>query len=262
MKQLITALLLSWGILPGLAMGVQAETAETAPSELTEAIAEIETAVNDQDLDRLLEYYSDDFNNTDGLNIDSLAQGLQQVWGNYPQLTYQTELVSWSETEEGLMAETVTTIAGVNKNRGRTINLESKIESRQYFQDQKIVRQEILAEQSQITSGEKPPQVEIIAPQKVQTGAKYNFDLIVDRPLGDKVLLGAVQEEKTASNLYLNPTALELEPLPAGGIYKTATAPLLPDSNWISAILVRGDGITMVTHRVNIEGKSGDNQPK
>lgn len=262
MKQLITALLLSWGIWNGFASKVQAETAETAPAELTEAIAEIEAAANDRELDRLLKYYSDDFNNTDGLTVDSLVRGLEQIWDNYPQLTYQTEIVSWSETKDGLMAETMTTITGVNQTRGRVINLESKIESRQYFQDQKLVKQEIIAEQSQVTSGEKPPQVQIIAPKRVQTGEKYNFDLIVDRPLGDKVLLGAIQEEKTASNLYLNPTALELEPLPAGGIYKTATAPLLPDSNWISAILVRGDGITMVTHRVNIEAKPGDNQPK
>jgi len=71
--------------------------------------------------------------------------------------------------------------------------------------------------------------------------------------LGEQVLLGAVQEEKTAANLYLNSTLLELEPLPAGGIFKVATAPQVPESNWLSAIVVRGDGITMITHRVNIE---------
>ena len=91
-------------------------------------------------------------------------------------------------------------------------------------------------------------------------GEKYNFDVIVNEPLGDNVLLGAVKEERTASGLYLNPTALELEPLPAGGIYKVATAPLLPESNWLSAIVVRGDGITMVTQRVKVENRSGQQQ--
>lgn len=262
MKQLIATLLLSWGIVNGLTSKVQAETAQTAPAELTEAIAEIEAAANQQDLGRLLEYYSEDFSNSDGLTTDSLAQGLEKIWDNYPQLKYQTELVSWSEAESGLMAETITKVEGVKQNRGRTIHLNSTIKSRQYFQEQKLVKQEILAEQSQITSGEQPPQVEVIAPETVKTGDKYNFDIIVDRPLEDKVLLGAIQEEKTASNLYLDPTALELEPLPAGGIYQTATAPLLPASNWVSAILVRGDGITMITHRVNIEAKPEENQPK
>ena len=48
------------------------------------------------------------------------------------------------------------------------------------FQDEKLVRQEILAEQSQVKSGENPPKVMIAAPQTVQTGDKYSFDLIVD----------------------------------------------------------------------------------
>jgi hypothetical protein len=103
-----------------------------------------------------------------------------------------------------------------------------------------------------LTSGDNPPQVKVVAPDNVTTGKKYNFDLIVDEPLGGQILLGAVQEEKTGANLYLNSTSLELEPLAAGGIYKVATAPSLPQSNWLSAILVRGDGITMITHRVNI----------
>lgn len=238
-----------------------AQNTKTAPPELTELVSGIEAAANDQDLDEVLEYYSEDFTNTDGLNIDSLAKGLERMWNNYQNLEYTTQIESWSQEDDRLIAETITTITGVQKNPVRDIRLNSTIKSRQYFQDQKLIEQEILTEQSRITTGVNPPQVEVVAPEVVQTGEKYNFDLIVNEPLEDRVLLGAIQEQKTASNLYLNPKALELEPLPAGGIYKTATAPLLPDSNWVSAILVRGDGITMITHRVNIE-ESKDNKPK
>ena len=259
MKSLFVALL-SLVMVSGLSNKVQAESADSAPEELIEAIYEIEDAANDRDLDGVLDRYSDDFTNTDGLTIDSLAQGLEQMWENFSQLTYTTEVESWSEEDGLLVAETVTTVEGVQKERGRITNLNSTIRSRQYFDDLKLVNQDILTEQSRLTSGNNPPQVEIVAPTTVKTGEKYNFDLIVDRPLEDKVLLGAIKEEKTASNLYLNPTALELEPLAAGGIYKTATAPLLPDSNWVSAILVRGDGITMIAHRVNIEDKSVKNK--
>lgn len=262
MKTLVTALLLSLGIAGGLADIVQGESVTTVPKELVETINEIEQAANSRDIDGLIEYHSDDFTNTDGLTTDSLAKALRQMWKIYPRLKYDTEIKSWSQQGDQLIANTITTISGVQKNQGRIVRLNSTIESRQYFQEHKLVRQEILAEQSQLTSGDNPPQVDIVAPKKVKTGEKYNFDLIVDQPLGDKVLLGAVQEEKTASNLYLNPTALELEPLPAGGIYKIATAPLLPDSNWLSAILVRGDGITMVTHRVNIEEQQANPRKK
>ncbi len=254
-KTLLTALLLSRFAIAGGWSKAQAQSAATPPAELVEVVSAIETAANNKDLQELLEYYSDDFTNTDGLSTDSLAKALQQMWKSYPRLKYSTQIISWSEADDQLVAETITTIRGVNNNQGRIARLNSTIKSRQYFQDQQLVNQEILAEQSKLTSGDNPPQVKVVAPETVNTGERYNFDLIVDEPLGDKVLLGAIKEEKTASNLYLNPTALELEPLPAGGIYKTATAALLPDSNWVSAIVVRGDGITMVSHRIEVKAK-------
>ena len=260
MKTLLAAFFLGLGTINGLSQPGLAESAETAPEELVEVIFDLEDAANDRDLDSVLDFYSDDFSNTDGLTTDSLALGLEQMWENYPELTYTTEIKSWSEEDGLLVAETVTTIEGVREDKGRTTNLNSTIESLQYFQDLKLVNQRILAEQSRLTSGNNPPQVQISAPKTVKTGERYNFDIIVDEPLGDKVLLGAIKEEKTASNLYLNPTALELELLSAGGIYKTATAPLLPDSNWVSAVLVRGDGIVAISHRVNIEEKTQGNK--
>ena len=257
MKRL-TILLINLGIIAGTVNAVRGQSAPV-PEELAETISAIEAAANDRDLDELLEYYSEDFTNTDGLTTETLAQALEQMWSEYPELTYSTEIESWSREGDELVAETKTTIQGMN-DEANPGQLSSTIESRQYFQEQKLVRQEILAEQSRLSSGQNPPQVNVIAPDTVETGKKYNFDLIVDEPLGEGVLLGAVQEQKTAGQLYLNPTQLELELLPAGGIFKVATAPLLPDSNWLSAILVRGDGITRITHRVNVvESSQPDN---
>ncbi len=260
MKILVAATVLSLGMGSVFTSIAKAESPQTAPQELKDAIAGIEAAANDRDLDGVLDYYSEDFTNTDGLNIETLAKGLEQMWNRYPNLEYTTEIKSWAEEGDLLVAETITTVTGVQRNQSRDIQLNSTIKSRQYFKDLELVDQEILAEQSRLTSGENPPQIEVIAPETVQTGEKYNFDLIVDRPLEDKVLLGAIKEEKTSSNLYLNSTALKLEPLPAGGIYKTSTAPLLPDSSWVSAVLIRGDGITMITHRINVEAKSENNR--
>ncbi|NJK54592.1 MAG: nuclear transport factor 2 family protein [Pleurocapsa sp. SU_5_0] len=252
MKKFATVLLLNLGIIGGMIDIAQAENAATAPDEITQVITGIEEAANNQDLDQVISYYSKDFKNSDGLTTATLSKALTQMWQNYPQLKYTTEIKSWSKSGDELVAETLTTISGMQTEAGRQSKLDSSIRSRQYFQGQKLVRQEILTEQSQLTSGNNPPQVKVVAPNTVTTGEKYNFDLIVDEPLGAQVLLGAVQEEKTGTNLYLNSTSLELEPLAAGGIYQVATAPSVPQSNWLSAILVRADGMTMITHRVNI----------
>ena len=234
---------------------VQAQTEESRDilSELIEVVSKIEKAANEQDINRVMKYYGDDFTNEDGLTADSIAIALEQTWETYPQLTYKTEILSWSEEGGELTAETITKITGIKQEQGRTIRLNSELKARQNFRDRKLVRQEILSEKTTLTSGERPPQVTINVPETVRLGEKYNFDTIVEEPLEGNVLLGAVIEEKTASNLYLNPSSLELEPLTAGGIYKVVTAPRLADNHWLSAIIVRGDGITMVTQRVRVK---------
>ena len=246
------ALLLSISGLGVLGTEVKAQTRGNVPQELTEAIAEIEKAANDQDLDELLEHYDRDFTNTDGLTYASFSEALKQMWQNYPQMRYSTRIESWEQVGDELIANTITSIRGTQRNQGRIVRLNSTLRSRQYFQDQKLVRQEILSEQTQLTSGIRPPKVKVIAPKQVQVGQKYNFDVIVTEPLENNLLLGAAIEEKTGSDSYLNPATLDLKLLPAGGIYKIVTAPRLADSHWLSAILVRGDGVTMVTRRVSI----------
>ena len=79
------------------------------------------------------------------------------------------------------------------------------------------------------------------------------FDVIVLQPLGSEVLLGAAIEERTGSDRYLNPSNIKLEGLSAGGIFKLVQAPLLPDNLWYSAIVVRQDGMVLLTQRVRVQ---------
>ena len=250
---LLSTLLLTigtWGLSGNF---VRAETANTVPDELAKIVNKIETAANEQDLDRLMKYYDADFTNEDGLTADAVKTALAKMWSNYPQLNYETKINSWSKKGDELVAETVTKIVGLQKNQGETIRLESNLKSRQYFRDQKLVRQEILSEQTKVSKGDRPPQIKVNLPETVKVGEKYNFDTIVTEPLEGSILLGAALEERTGTNLYLRPSTLELEPLSAGGIFKVVTAPRLSDNHWLSAIIVRGDGMTMVTQRVRIE---------
>lgn len=252
-QKAIASLLLSCGMLSILGNEVRAESPETLPSNLRSTIAAIEKAANDQDLSKLITFYNDNFTNSDGLTVEVMSQSLEQIWETYPRLLYRTTVESWEQQGDFLVVETLTKMSGSQKDQGRDISLTSTVRSRQFFQNQKIIRQEIISEETELKTGSNPPIVNAIAPETVKVGEKYNFDVIVTEPLGEKVLLGAALEEKASTDLYLNPSSLELEPLSAGGIYKVVTAPLLPDNNWLSAIVVRSDGITMVTKRVKIE---------
>lgn len=83
-------------------------------------------------------------------------------------------------------------------------------------------------------------------------GEKFEFDVIVDEPLGDNPLLGLALEEPITMQSYLNQPELKLELLPAGGLFKVGTAGTKPTGEWISAILVQDGGMTIISQRLNV----------
>lgn len=87
-------LLFSISLLSSINSIAKAQTVANPPQDLVETISEIEEAANNRDLDELLEYYSKDFTNTDGLTYTSLSEALKQMWREYPQLRYITLLFS------------------------------------------------------------------------------------------------------------------------------------------------------------------------
>ena len=231
----------------------QAQT-QTAPPQLTNLLTQIDAAANKHDVKAVMQFYNQNFTHSDGLTRQSMEQALTQLWQRYPQLRYQTQLQSWKAEGNAFIAETVTNITGDQSQNGGNIVLNATIQSRQRFEGQQIVRQDILSERSQLSAGAKPPTVDVKLPQQVQVGQQYNFDAIVREPLGEDYLLGAVVEEPIKPQNYLNPTPVNLELLPAGGIFKVGRAPAMADKRWVSAVLIRGDGITQVTQRLEVVG--------
>jgi hypothetical protein len=132
------------------------------------------------------------------------------------------------------------------------LKLESTLRSRQRIENQKIVQQEILGERTQQMSGANPPNIEVQLPEQVRPGQSFNFDVIVKEPLGDSLLLGAALEDTIKPELYAKPSEFKLDLLPAGGIFKIGKAPTKPQDHWLSAVLVRKDGMTMVTQRLQV----------
>ncbi len=222
------------------------------PPQLKDTLAQIDAAANKRDIKAVMQFYSGNFTHSDGLTRQTLEQALTQVWKRYNTLNYRTELQTWQPSGNGFMAQTVTRITGTQQNQGRELALNATLTSRQYFQGQKITRQEILSERSQLTSGQNPPKIQLNLPQQVTVGQEYNLDAIVQEPLGDSLLLGAALEEPISPQSYLKDGRINLEPLAAGGIFKVGRAPAKPTSQWISAILVREDGMILISRRLQV----------
>ncbi len=231
---------------------VQAASPESAPGPLKTLLTQIDAAANGQKLQDVLQFYSPSFSSADGITRQTLEQALTQLWQRYPNIRYQTEIKSWKPEGRGFSVETITSITGTQKEGDREWQLLATIESRQQIENQKIVRQEILSERSQIASGKNPPTVKINLPERVKPGQEFAFDAIVQEPLGNDILLGTAIEESVRPDGFLKPTTANLEVLPAGGLFKVARAPKQPENRWLSAVVVRQDGITMITQRLKV----------
>jgi hypothetical protein len=236
-----------------IAPRLHAASPNISPTELKTTLSQLETAANQKAIDRVLNFYNTEFASSDGVRYSTLKSALESLWKSYPDLAYSTELLDWEQTPEGWMAHTRTTITGSNMEGGRKLKLNSTIESRQFFKDQKLLRQEVIAERTILTTGDKPPEVDVNIPNTVKVGKDFDFDIIVKEPLRNDLLAGAAIAEKVEGDRYLDPSAIDLELLQAGGLFKRMKAPATPEAGWISAILIRGDGITLITQRIRYE---------
>jgi ketosteroid isomerase-like protein len=247
------AFLLGCGLYLGSSAAIRAQAAKTVPVEIKTLIEQIDKVANQRDLPALMKFYSPQFTSADGLTYESLQKALSQLWQRYPDLQYQTKIESWQQEGDKLSLDTVTEITGTGKVQSMDVKLQSTVKSRQQFQGKQLLRQEILSEETQITSGSNPPTVEVRLPEKVRVGQEFDFDVIVKEPLGNDLLLGTAIAEKIEGDRYLTPGNLDLEILEAGGLFKRIKAPNNPEERWLSAIVIRGDGAILITRRLIVE---------
>jgi hypothetical protein len=233
----------------------QAGTPQNVPADLKNLLTQVDAAASRGDVKGVLQFYSPNFTHGDGLNLQTLEKSLISLWQRYPKLQYSTKLLSSKPEGNGIIAETETKITSLPSSDGKNLVLNATIKSRQRIADGKIVRQDILSERTLLTSGSKPPQIDMKLPQQVKVGQKYNFDAIVQEPLGDDFLLGTALEEPIQPDKFLNPTSVDLQLLTSGGLFKVGQAPSTPGSQWVSAVILRGNGMTMVTQRLQVVNK-------
>lgn len=233
----------------------QSNQSNNIPPNLLETIAKIDKAGNSKNIETIKQYISPEFTNSDGLTSQSLKEYLEKFWSKYENLKYTTTIESWQEKEGKLSAVTVTNIEGSYESGGKKFILNSQIKANQIFADNKLIKQEIISEKSEITSGDNPPEARINLPQRVNVGQEFDFDVILENPIGSDIILGGVSEQKVSPSLYLEPSTIELDALTAGGIFKRVKLPAKENQDhWYSVILIRDGGIRMITQRVKVNG--------
>jgi len=89
-------------------------------------------------------------------------------------------------------------------------------------------------------------------PEKVLTGSKYDIDIILNKPLEEVIIAGAIKPHQVNS---LFEQEILLEPLASGGIFKMTRAPSKPGIQIWSGIIAHPEGIITFTKSIDIVDK-------
>ena len=241
-----------------------AQSSKPAPTELANIVFALDSAASKQDIEAVMKYYDPTFDHSDGLNRDRYKQLLSELWQQYKNISYRTEISKWEKQGDLITAETVTMVQGLKGAENDNFKLDARLISTQTYKtvngQLQVVSQKILAEQSSLTSGDAPPIVKLKAPELIGVGRQYVLDAIVTEPLGNSLLLGAVIEEAVEAKNLLNENTINLRPLRAGGLFKIGQAPFSSGDRWVSVVLVRESGITISSQRLRVSKDFTGNQ--
>ena len=86
-------------------------------------------------------------------------------------------------------------------------------------------------------------------PDKVLTGSKYDIDIILNKPLEEVIIAGAIKPHQV--NSFFEQEIL-LEPLASGGIFKMTRAPSKPGIQIWSGIIAHPNGMITFTKSIDI----------
>ncbi len=89
-------------------------------------------------------------------------------------------------------------------------------------------------------------------PDKVLTGSKYDIDIILNKPLEEVIIAGAIKPHQM--NSFFEQEIL-LEPLSSGGIFKITRAPSKPGIQIWSGIIAHPEGMITFTKSIDIVEK-------
>ncbi|MFQ3679041.1 MAG: nuclear transport factor 2 family protein [Pseudanabaenaceae cyanobacterium] len=244
---------------------LQNQTPAGLPPSLVEAIADLDAAASRKDLATILNFYAADFRHGDGLTKKELERGVRDLWQRFGELTYRTTVESWEADGDNYRVRTRTEFNGTQTNNPKAdrLTLTGTVVSEQVYRAAspwQMVSQQVLTEQTRLTAGERPPELDWRAPQVIGVGRDFALEAVVREPLNTDLLLGAVFDEPINSQSFTRDRALDLQPLRAGGLYRIGRAPFRVGDRWVSAVIVRETGMVIVGQRMRVTDRGAGEQ--
>ena len=205
-------------------------------------IRNLETSLNKRDL----EFIRKNFRNDENQNI---PKQFSKIINDFPDSKWKIKRLESNIPNKEILRIKVSGRKIVN---GEMHILESDFDYVFSFLNGKIDKGTIKNLFTTIRNDDKKIDISFKIPDKVLTGSKYDIDIILNKPLEDVIIAGAIKPHQVNS---LFEQEILLEPLASGGIFKMTRAPSKPGIQIWSGIIAHPEGMITFTKSIDIVDK-------
>jgi len=205
-------------------------------------IRNLETSLNKRDL----EFIRKNFRNDENQNI---PKQFSKIINDFPDSKWKIKRLESNIPNKEILRIKVSGRKIVN---GEMHILESDFDYVFSVLNEKIDEGTIKNLFTTIRNDNKKIDISFKIPDKVLTGSKYDIDIILNKPLEEVIIAGAIKPHQVNS---LFEQEILLEPLAAGGIFKITRAPSKPGIQIWSGIIAHPEGMITFTKSIEIVDK-------
>ncbi len=205
-------------------------------------IRNLETSLNNRDL----EFIRKNFRNDENQNI---PKQFSKIINDFPDSKWKIKRLESNIPNKEILRIKVSGRKIVN---GEMHILESDFDYVFSVLNGKIDEGTIKNLFTTIRNDDKKIDISFKIPEKVLTGSKYDIDIILNKPLEEVIIAGAIKPHQVNS---LFEQEILLEPLASGGIFRMTRAPSKPGIQIWSGIIAHPEGMITFTKSIDIVDK-------
>jgi len=202
-------------------------------------IRNLETSLNKRDL----EFIRKNFRNDENQNI---PKQFSKIINDFPDSKWKIKRLESNIPNKEILRIKVSGRKIVN---GEMHILESDFDYIFSILNGKIDKGTIKNLFTTIRNDNKKIDISFKIPDRVLTGSKYDIDVILNKPLEEVIIAGAIKPYQVNS---LFEQEILLEPLASGGIFKITRAPSKPGIQIWSGIIAHPEGMITFTKSIDI----------
>jgi len=202
-------------------------------------IRNLETSLNKRDLEFIIKNFRNDENK-------NIPKQFSKIINDFPDSKWKIKRLKSNIPNKEILRIKVLGKKIVN---GEIHILESNFDYVFSFLNGKIDEGTIKNLFTTIRNDDKKIDISFKIPDKVLTGSKYDIDIIMNEPLEEVIIAGAIKPHQV--NSFFEQEIL-LEPLASGGIFKMTRAPSKPGMQIWSGIIAHPEGMITFTKSIDI----------